>query len=131
MWIERISDKLSSRGGEVKSRRENDLKFSSVNEIYGIEKPSEFHVGQKNSQIHLSEMAGHQRQREEIKSIQTERYITLKRVAIRLTADFSTAVEASVNDIFIVLKQSNFQHKILYPAKSFKTGLKQFSLKHN
>ena len=46
----------------------------------------------------------------------TQKNATFKRMTIRLTADFSTAVEASGNDIFIELKQGNFQHKILHPA---------------
>ena len=52
-------------------------------------------------------------------------------MAIRLAADFSTAMEASGNGIIILLKQTNFQHKILHPAQSFKTWMKQFSMKQN
>lgn len=52
-------------------------------------------------------------------------------MAVSLAADFSIAIEASGNGIIILLKQTNFQHKILHPAQSFKTWMKQFSMKQN
>lgn len=51
-----------------------------------------------------------------------------------LTVDFSTPMEASVDDTFMVVKQSNGQPKILHSAESSRVRLnkqKLFSMEQN